>query len=415
MLPLLRSGAALLVALALAVLIPLPASADPVSVPTPPLYLKATPANASAMVSWVAPVSNGGSPITSYTVYAHLQAAPTSKAPSCTTTNLSCTVTGLTNATPYFFTAIARNVAGRSVVSAPSNTISPFGPPSSPSQVTASPGNNSLTVSWAAPSTNGGSPVTLYIASAYPSSRSCQTSGLTCVITGLSNNTPYTVSVVAKNAAGASPPSAQTQVTTPLAPPGPPTHISATASNGYVTVSWQPPTTASTRPVISYTVSALPSGQSCTTQSALSCVVYVGTTPGVKVTIVATTSFGASSAVQVYPLIVRSSVSGFSTNSWAMTKSMSFQVEQLAHRLKAAGSTQITVTGYASTRDSHPVAPAIALARALVVTDLLRSDLRALGVSTSSLTIKTLFNGWSGYVGSNHASPANQRVTVTSA
>ncbi len=64
-------------------------------------------------MSWTAP-SNGGSPITSYTVTPFIGA--TAQTPTTVTGNppaTSTTVTGLTNGTAYTFTVSATNAVGR--------------------------------------------------------------------------------------------------------------------------------------------------------------------------------------------------------------------------------------------------------------------------------------------------------------
>jgi hypothetical protein len=60
--------------------------------------------NASTTVSWTAP-SDGGSAITVYT-------ATSNAGNSCTSATTSCSVTGLTNGTPYTFTVTATNSIG---------------------------------------------------------------------------------------------------------------------------------------------------------------------------------------------------------------------------------------------------------------------------------------------------------------
>ncbi|MGN9810205.1 apiosidase-like domain-containing protein [Micromonospora sp. BQ11] len=86
--------------------------------PGAPTGVAATPGNASATVSWAAP-SDGGSPITRYTVTG-------TPGGSCTTTGAtSCTVTGLTNGTSYTFRVTATNAIGTGPASAASAAVTP--------------------------------------------------------------------------------------------------------------------------------------------------------------------------------------------------------------------------------------------------------------------------------------------------
>ena len=89
-------------------------------------------------------------------------------------------------------------------------------PPTAPTSVAAtSNGDLSSVISWIAPSSNGGSEITEYIAKvASDSSKSCVTSSLMCTISGLSSGTNYDFVVTASNAVGTSPNSSTTSAAT---------------------------------------------------------------------------------------------------------------------------------------------------------------------------------------------------------
>jgi Fibronectin type III domain len=76
-------------------------------------------------VTFTAPASNGGSPITRYTL------TPSPACPACTgmtTTAVSSTVSGLTNGTAYTFRVTATNAVGAGAASVPSNAVTPGTP-----------------------------------------------------------------------------------------------------------------------------------------------------------------------------------------------------------------------------------------------------------------------------------------------
>lgn len=92
------------------------------TVPGAPTSVSATAGNAQATVSFTAPASDGGSPITGYRV--------TSTPGSLTATGSSSpiTITGLTNGTSYTFTVAAQNAVGYGPESTASNSVTPAAP-----------------------------------------------------------------------------------------------------------------------------------------------------------------------------------------------------------------------------------------------------------------------------------------------
>lgn len=204
--------------------------------PSSPVAVKAVGGNGDAEVTWAAPSDDGGTSITGYTV----TAAPSGA--SCTTITLRCSITGLSNGTPYTITVTATNSAGTSLPSTGA-TVTPRTVSDSPTNVTVTAGNAQATVTWQAPASDGGSPITGYSAVASPGSATCRTVSLTCVITGLSNGTRYTITVTATNLSGASAPSIGVQVTpqSPVVAPGPPGSLMVTPLRGAIRVAWSAP------------------------------------------------------------------------------------------------------------------------------------------------------------------------------
>ena len=140
------------------------ASSTPPSVPQ---NLQAIPGNAQASLSWQVPWNTGGSTITGYKIYRSTSSG-TETLLTTTGNVLSYNDAGLTNGVKYFYKATALNSVGESpksyeVTAIPSGTSgSSVTVPSVPQNLQAIPGNTQTSLSWQAPSNNGGSAITGY-------------------------------------------------------------------------------------------------------------------------------------------------------------------------------------------------------------------------------------------------------------
>jgi hypothetical protein len=103
----------------------------PIAPPTAPRDVSATAGDGEATITWTAPMDNGGSEITSYTVTAE----PGGRTCTWVSGALGCTVAGLANGTAYTFTVTATNAAGTS----PPSSVSPVVTPSAPVPVVPAP------------------------------------------------------------------------------------------------------------------------------------------------------------------------------------------------------------------------------------------------------------------------------------
>jgi hypothetical protein len=109
-------------------------------------------------------------------------------------------------------------------------------PPTAPRNMIAAAGDGSASISWIAPASDGGAPVTGYRITASPGGATVSTgrTQTTASFAALANGTAYTFSVVALNAAGAGGPSSATPVTPSVGALAPTTVAGDVAPGGTV-------------------------------------------------------------------------------------------------------------------------------------------------------------------------------------
>ena len=222
------------------------------------------------VVSWSPPASDGGSPITGYTV-TFSRPGHTFDPGRLPASSRTHTLTGARAATTYTVRVAATNAHGSSAAASDSiTTPAPVGnPPGPPRNVTLtlseSADGDRLVASWSPPASDGGSPITGYTVTF---SRPGHTfdpgrlpaSSRTHTLTGARAATTYTVRVAATNAHGSSA-AASDSITTPAPvgnPPGPPRNVTLTLSESAdgdrLVASWSPPASDGGSPITGYTV-----------------------------------------------------------------------------------------------------------------------------------------------------------------
>ncbi len=189
--------------------------------PGAPTSLAATGSSESVALAWQAP-STGTAPIT-YSVYRSSTSATEGfTLVASKLTSPSYTNTGLANGTTYYFKVTAVNELGESeasnVASATSKKLTAT-LPGAPTKLTASRSGTAIALTWAAPASNGGSPISSYKLYRGTSSGgeslyttvACTSSTCTYRDTGVKAFTNYYYEVAATNEIGTGPLSGQVE------------------------------------------------------------------------------------------------------------------------------------------------------------------------------------------------------------
>lgn len=226
------------------------------TVPCKATNLSTTPVSSSQInLNWTAPSNEGGSPVTGYEidrtvidpdgVYRH------PIVPIVSNTNSTVTAysdTGLSQNTQYAYWVRAINSFGisRSSDGSHTTTLGEATTPSPPTGLeTTSISSTQISLSWTAPTNNGGSSITNY--NVYRGT----SSGSETLLAQVGNDNSYTdgtvtagqtyfYTVTSVNSAGESIPSNEVSAT-PIGPPQPPTGLTATGALLKINLSWNAP------------------------------------------------------------------------------------------------------------------------------------------------------------------------------
>lgn len=224
----------------------------PSSTPSVPQGVSATAGLGQATLSWSAPASSPGSPLSGYAITPYLgsTALETERVGLVT----SFTVPNLANGQTYTFSVAAINGYG-SGTAATTSSVTP-GLPGTPSNVVpVSAGNGTVNVSWSAASSAGASAITGYRVSSGTKTTLSWGTGTSTSVAGLTNGRRYYFTVSAMNVFGTGPSATSSSSATPNAvAPGAPTGVVATAGSASATVSWTAPASNGGDAITSYTI-----------------------------------------------------------------------------------------------------------------------------------------------------------------
>lgn len=316
-----------------------------VVLPGAPQDMTAVQVASVVRVSWAAPTTSGTSAVSGYTV---------TGGDGCATTSFTCDIAGLTVGSQTTFTVRARNSTGLGASS--SQSVKFVGVPSAPNNPVITIDGLSASVSWQAPTNNGGLPITGYTVTGSPTG-SCTTATTTCTINDLRPGTTYSFSIVATNSFGSSDTAISSGHVT-AASPAAPRATAVSFGETSAMVSWQSGTGGLS--VSKYIATAIPGGSTCET-TASRCSIP-GLTPGTSysVTVVAVGPAGTQAAA--------TAVNGATTNTVPTTTP---ETTPVTTPVTAPVATPV-VTTPVTTTPSKPVVVRVARGSRTTLTKLLK-------------------------------------------
>ncbi len=214
--------------------------------PGEPKNFTASSGDHEAVLTWEEPTDKGGSSITEYRIYRGNSSRDLSLFNTVGADTTTFTDTGLTNGLKYFYQVSAVNTWADGDKSKILNITPSASPPSSPTDLSSSRGDQSVELTWSAPSDNGGARIEEYriyrgnTSSALARHDIVESNYTSYLDQRLQNGYTYYYYVTAVNSAGESE-SSQTVNATPLSVPDSPQYLLTDRSDHTIQLSWDPP------------------------------------------------------------------------------------------------------------------------------------------------------------------------------
>ena len=229
--------------------------------PAAPMDPTALAGNAQTSLTWTVPSSNGGRPITDYTIQYSTNGSIWNTFPHSASTATTATVTGLANGTSYVFRIAAINGVGTGAYSVLTSRVSPLA--TTTGRPLAAAGNGYAALRWSAPAVRGRPPITDYAIrysadsgatwTLYPHIASAATSRRLILTNG--NTYIFQVAPVVAGGVGVySPTSLAVTPYSPAAKPDAPTAVVGVKTGALISLSWNPVPRNAGGPVKDYVV-----------------------------------------------------------------------------------------------------------------------------------------------------------------
>jgi len=281
--------------------------------PMTPRNVVLLPGDDTVTAVWMLPASDGGNPISSYTVQAWSKESGGTRLAECsvdadTDASLSsCTIDGLDNFEPYWFEVAAISKAGRGAYSVRQDREPQPSTPSAPLGVQLDERDGAIKVSWRAPWSDGGYEIRDYIVRSYvekptttmttisvavpatPTSVgkvvdecTVEAPATTCTLEGFKEAEHTWVEVVAVNTVGEGTPSESIDTTIVANRPAAPENVTAELTKRNVVVSWGAVPTSGALELMGYTATLWSDEQDggwvgqCATTTETTCTIEVG-------------------------------------------------------------------------------------------------------------------------------------------